>query len=72
MIRWDGDKESLAATLYQARPDVFPVSTSSPIPDEMPAVSNSDIQNLLQVSHLMHGTEWDGTCDPIGTSTEIF
>jgi hypothetical protein len=34
--RWDGDAESLAATLYQARPDVFPVSHATPIPSEMP------------------------------------
>jgi hypothetical protein len=26
----------LAATLYQARPDVFPVCTADPIPTEMP------------------------------------
>jgi hypothetical protein len=35
-LRWDGEKDSLSATLYRARPDVFPVSTASPIPSEMP------------------------------------
>lgn len=33
---WDGELESLAATLFQARPDVFPLSTSSPIPSQFP------------------------------------
>lgn len=28
--------DSLASTLYYARPDVFPASDSNPIPDEMP------------------------------------
>jgi hypothetical protein len=31
--------DSLSATLYQARPDVFPVSHSTPIPREMPSLS---------------------------------
>jgi hypothetical protein len=36
MLRWDGEMDSLSATLYNARPDVFPMSASSPIPSEMP------------------------------------
>lgn len=43
MIRWDGEQESLSATLYQARPDVFPVSASPPIPAETP---DSNEENL--------------------------
>jgi hypothetical protein len=38
ILRWDGGMDSLSATLHRARPDVFPVSTSSPIPSEMPHV----------------------------------
>jgi hypothetical protein len=34
IVRWDEDIESLSATLYQARPDVFPMSTSSPIAND--------------------------------------
>lgn len=34
---WDGERESLAATLYRSRPDVFPVSAADPIPSEMPS-----------------------------------
>lgn len=29
---WDGEKESISATLYAARPDLFPVSDARPIP----------------------------------------
>lgn len=34
--RWDGESDSLAATLSRARPDVFPVVLADPIPVEMP------------------------------------
>lgn len=33
---WDGEIASLSATLYQTRPDVFPVSDANPIPREKP------------------------------------
>lgn len=33
---WDGNVDSLSATLYRARPDVFPASSAEPIPTEMP------------------------------------
>jgi hypothetical protein len=36
--RWNGEKDSLSATLYQARPDVFPVSFAHPIPTEIPLI----------------------------------
>lgn len=29
---WNGERDSLSATLYCARPDVFPLSTAAPIP----------------------------------------
>lgn len=36
---WDRRKESLSATLYRARPDLFPLSTFAPIPSEIPLAS---------------------------------
>lgn len=32
---WNGEEKSLSATLYQARPDVFPATNATPIPFEM-------------------------------------
>lgn len=37
---WDGSKESLSATLFQARPDVFPASEASPIPHNRPQTAS--------------------------------
>jgi hypothetical protein len=45
IARWDGDEASLSATLYQARPDVFPVSGASPIPSEMPEQAYAAVFN---------------------------
>lgn len=39
---WDGDKESLGATLFRARPDVFPVSNANPIASERPAIPSNN------------------------------
>jgi hypothetical protein len=35
-LRWDGGIDSLSATLYRARPDMFPLTNASPIPSETP------------------------------------
>jgi hypothetical protein len=43
--RWDGDQDSLSATLYRARPDVFPASDANPIPSEMPENALATVLN---------------------------
>jgi hypothetical protein len=47
-VRWDGELGSLSATLYRARPDVFPVSTANPIPNEIPP-SSTDLYDCLLI-----------------------
>eukprot|EP01124_Arcella_intermedia_P027633 TRINITY_DN5449_c0_g2_i2.p1 TRINITY_DN5449_c0_g2~~TRINITY_DN5449_c0_g2_i2.p1 ORF type:complete len:371 (-),score=109.93 TRINITY_DN5449_c0_g2_i2:114-1226(-) len=64
---WDRKKESLAATLSQTLPGIFPSTQHAPIPPTPPNTTNyKSILKDNQISRsLMHGQAWNGE-DPTG------
>jgi len=61
---WDRKIESVAASLYQACPNVFPKTGAQPIPDDPPRQG----AQASKIHAQMHGVEWssNGRVDPTG------
>jgi hypothetical protein len=53
MLRWDGGLASLSATLYQARPEVFPPSDAAPIPLGPSIPLHKGDKNLIESMNLV-------------------
>ena len=77
---WDRKYESLKATVYSKRPDLFteeerPAASSNPIPSTPPQSQKpKSSESEIIKNKLMAATEWDeGTMDPTGwTMTEKY